>query len=273
MPREGEEAADADGGLDGIGHEDVRGGSRGLRDGGESDTGRGRERGGGSKVGVGKAEELVVDGAADYDVGMGEGVVLADELLHVGEGEVAEVVGKGVGAQRMVGTIEQLVVLVAGQIAGFLEIGFELCGAAAEVGLEELGGDEGSLEHLGYDGQELRGKAAEEVERDVAGADIGRPLDDDAVEVEELRHLVGRELCGGFAEELVGSMGLAFAGLVGTAGLEGDVELEEADGIVAEKVEGVAVGQGMGGGDEGCGGGGFEHGDGCVVVDDWCWDC
>lgn len=47
-------------------------------------------------------------------------------------------------------------------------------------------------------------------------------------------------------------MGLAFGRLVGAAGLEGDVEFEDAEVVVAEQQELVAVGQGMAGGDEGC---------------------
>ena len=58
----------------------------------------------------------------------------------------------------------------------------------------------------------------------------------------QLCHLVGVALCGGFAEELAGGMGLTFVALIGAAGLKCDVELDESDGVVAESIEGVAVG-------------------------------
>ena len=142
----------------------------------------------------------------------------------------------------MVGTIKELVVEVAGQIVGLWEVGLELGGAAADIGLEQVGGDDRRLEHFGDEGEELSGKASEEVERDVAGTDVGHAFDNNAVEVEELGHLVGGALCGGFAEELAGGMCLAFVALIGTAGLKCDVELDESDGVVAESIEGVAVG-------------------------------
>ena len=173
-----------------------------------------------------------------------------DEVLHVSEGEVLEVFGVGIGAQWVVGAVEQFVVEVAGQVVGLLEVGLQLCGTAAEIGIEELGGDHRGLEHLGDEREELVGKTAHEVEGEVGGAGVRHAFHHDSAEVEEFGHLCGGELRGGFAKELVGSVGLAFAGLVGAAGFESEVELDDAEGVVAEKEKGVAVGQRVAGGNE-----------------------
>ena len=141
--------------------------------------------------------------------------------------------------------VEQFVVAIAGKIVGSLEIGFELGDATTDISVEELRGDRWSLEHAGNEGQQLVGEFAHEVERDIAGAYIGGAFHNDATEVEELSHLLGRLVDGGFGKELVGSMGLALERLVGTTGFEGEVELENADSVVAEEVQCVAVGQGM----------------------------
>lgn len=89
------------------------------------------------------------------------------------KGEVTDVVGEGVGAERVVGAVEELVVEVAGQVVGFLEVGFKLCGAAADVGVEQLGCDHGAVEHLGDEGEKLGGEFGHEVEGDVGGAGVG----------------------------------------------------------------------------------------------------
>ena len=194
---------------------------------------------------VGKGEELVVDGAAEDEVGVSEVVVEVDKVLDGLEGEVLEVGGECVGAYGVLESVEELVVAVAGLVAGFLEVGAYLVGAAAEVGLEQLGSDEGLLEGFGYEGEELVGEFAEEVVGDVALAYVGGAFYDDAVEVEELGDVFGGVDGCGFAEELVDGVGLAFEGLIGTAGFEGDVKFDDADGVVGEEVEGVAVGQGV----------------------------
>ena len=194
---------------------------------------------------VGKGEELVVDGAAEDEVGVSEVVVEVDKVLDGLEGEVLEVGGECVGAYRVLEAVEELVVAVTGLVAGFLQVGAYLVGAAAEVGLEKLGSDEGLLEGFGYEGEELVGEFAEKVVGDVALAYVGGAFYDDAVEVEELGDVFGGVDGCGFAEELVGGVGLAFKGLIGTSGFEGDVKFDDADGVVGEEVEGVAVGQGV----------------------------
>lgn len=168
-----------------------------------------------------------------------------DKVLDGLEGEVLEVGGECVGAYGVLESVEELVVAVTGLVAGFLQVGAYLVGASAEVGLEQLWSDEGLLEGFGYEGEELVGEFAEEVVGDVALAYVGGAFYDDAVEVEELGDVFGGVDNCGFAEELVGGVGLAFEGLIGTAGFEGDVKFDDADGVVGEEVEGVAVGQGV----------------------------
>lgn len=207
-----------------------------------SDGGGGR---GGCEVTVGKGKELIVDGTAEDEVGVSETVVEVDKVLDGLKCEVLEIGGESVGAYGVLEAVEELVVAVTGLVAGFLQVGAYLVGAAAEVGLEQLGGDEGLLEGFGYKGEELVGEFAEEVVGDVALAYVGRAFYYNAMEVEELGDVFGGVDGCGFAEELVGGVGLAFEGLIGTAGFEGDVKFDDADGVVGEEVEYVAVGQGV----------------------------
>ena len=210
---------------------------------------------------VGKGEQLGGDGASDDQVGRGKAVVLTDEVGHSGEGEPVKVLGQGIGAQRVVGTIEYFVVAVACQIGGLLEVGFELGAPMAYIGVEQLRGDECGGEHFGYEGEEGVGELGQEVKGDIADAGVGHTFYDDSVEVGVFGHLLCGVEGGGFAKELAGGVGLALEGLICAAGFEGDVEFDEPQRVVGEEVECVAVGQGVFLGDEGLERWGLEHWD------------
>lgn len=115
--------------------------------------------------------------------------------------------------------------------------------ALGHVGLEKLGCDQRVVKHFAQEREKLAGIFAEEIIGEVALTGVGHTFHKDAAEIEELCNGLGIVECGGLTKEFVGGMGLRPELLVGTARLDGEVEFDQVEVVVGEKIKDVAIGQ------------------------------
>lgn len=174
-PPERQYAADADGGLHGrrhdngslldtllrnrLGHYETADGLGGIGCRGE--------------ITVGEREKILVDIAAQDDMGGGK-VVMAKLKLNDGiEGKEVHILYSGIAAERVVEAIKNFVAAVAGHIVGLLKTCGNGLTTTADISLEELRGDQWVVEHLAQEGEKLPGILAKEIDGDITLTDVG----------------------------------------------------------------------------------------------------